>query len=227
LVTMTGVDQSPIYRSSYHSAHLTEDASRAVLWSVLAEYLSCYISPDAHVLELGAGYCHWINNVHAKVKTAVDLWEDLPKHAAADVKPVVHDLSQGLGIFQEKQFDAVLASNLIEHFKPDDASRIVADIFRVLRSQGRLIVIQPNFCYAYRQYFDDYTHRSVFTHVSLPNLMRSHGFQIEAVQAKFTPYSLRNSRIRIRPWLIRAYLHSPVRPFAGQMLVVAQKTSQF
>jgi hypothetical protein len=92
-----------------------------------------------------------------------------------------------------------------------------------LRFRGRLVVIQPNFCYAYRQYFDDYTHRSVFTHVSLPNLMRSHAFHIETIQAKFTPYSLRNSRFRIPPWLIRAYLNSPVKPFAGQMLVVAQK----
>jgi cyclopropane fatty-acyl-phospholipid synthase-like methyltransferase len=222
---MTEMDKSPVYQSTYHSAHLTEETSRSVLWSVLADYLSRYISPEAHVLELGAGYCNWINNVHAKVKVAVDLWEELSKHVASDVNPVVHDLTQGLEIFGEQQFDTVLASNLFEHFEPDHASQMIADIFRILRPQGRLIVIQPNFRYAYRQYFDDYTHRTIFTHVSLPNLMKSHGFQIEAVQAKFTPYSLRNSRIRIRPWLIRAYLHSPIRPFAGQMLVVAQKPS--
>jgi cyclopropane fatty-acyl-phospholipid synthase-like methyltransferase len=220
---MTKTDASPVYRSAYHSAHLTEENSRAVLWSVLADYLSCYILPEAHVLELGAGYCHWINNVRAKVKIAVDLWEELPRYAAADVRPIVHDLTQGLNIFEEQQFDVTLASNLLEHFEPEQASYMIAEIFRVLRPQGRLIVIQPNFCYAYRQYFDDFTHRSVFTHVSLPNLMKSHGFHIESVKAKFAPYSLRNSRFRIHPWLIRAYLNSPFKPFAGQMLIVAQK----
>jgi hypothetical protein len=34
---------------------------------------------------------------------------------------------------------------------------------------------------------------------------------------------MRESRVPIRPWLIRAYLSSPIKPMAGQMLVVAAK----
>jgi len=86
-----------------------------------------------------------------------------------------------------------------------------------------LLVIQPNFRYAYRQYFDDYTHRSVFTHVSLPNLLRAHGFAIDAVEPRFLPYSMREVGVPIPAWLVRAYLGSPLKPRAGQMLVVARK----
>ena len=220
---MTNVDQSPLYRAGYHAAHLTQDDSRAVLWGVLTDYLSRYIAPEARVLELGAGYCYWINSIRAKVKVAVDLWEELPQYAAPDVTPVLHDLSQGLAPFKEHQFTAVLASNVLEHFEPAQALQLAAETYRVLVPLGRFIIIQPNFCYAYRHYFDDYTHRSIFTHVSLPTLLKSQGFQIEVVRPKFMPYSLRDSRFPVRPWLIRAYLKSPFKPFAGQMLIIAQR----
>lgn len=85
------------------------------------------------------------------------------------------------------------------------------------------MIIQPNFRIAYRCYFDDYTHRAIFTDVSLPNLLRSHGFEIDHVQARFMPYSLKDSRVPIRPWMIKAYLRSPFKPFAGQMLVIGRK----
>jgi hypothetical protein len=85
------------------------------------------------------------------------------------------------------------------------------------------VVIQPNFRYAWRRYFDDYTHRAVFTDVSLPALLRSHGFRVDLVQPRFLPYSMRGATMPIRPWMVRAYLHSPIKPMAGQMLVVAHK----
>ncbi len=213
-----------VYDERYHAAHLTENAVRSAVWKVLAGYLAPYIPTQASVLELGAGYCDWINNVRGRHKTAVDLWRDLPKYAAPDVQAVQLDLSQGLRpAFGEQQFDAVLASNVLEHFNPDTASRLVADVFACLSAQGRFLIIQPNFRYAYRSYFDDYTHLAVFTDVSLPNLLRSHGFKIEKVLAKFMPYSLRSTRLPIKPWLIRAYLQSPLKPFAGQMLVIGRK----
>jgi SAM-dependent methyltransferase len=209
--------------TSYQAVHLTEDATRAIVWQVLVEYLSVYVPEDAHVLELGANYCYWINGVRAVRKVAVDIWAESGRYAASDVQSVQHDLSKGLPMFGDLRFDVVMASNLLEHFEPDVASRLIADVYTCLRPSGRFIVIQPNFRYAYRHYFDDYTHRSIFTDVSLPNLMRSHGFHIEQVQARFLPYSLRGSRLPIRPWLVRAYLHSPIKPFSGQMLVIGQK----
>jgi SAM-dependent methyltransferase len=212
------------HHERYHAAHLTENSARPVVWKVLAEYLSSYVPPRAHVLELGAGYCDWINSTRAARKMAVDIWSELPKHVAADVQPLQHDLSQGLlPVLGEQQFDVVLASNLLEHFESDAASRLIAEVFACLRAGGRFIIIQPNFRYAYRHYFDDYTHRSIFTDVSLPNLLRSHGFQIERVQAKFMPYSMRNRCSLAKPWLIRAYLYSPIKPFAGQMLLIGQR----
>jgi SAM-dependent methyltransferase len=210
-------------QARYHTVHLTPDPAREVVWRVIAEYLGGWIQPGDHVIEIGAGYCHWINAVRAAKRVAVDSWPEFPRHADAGVETRVMDAAPGLTTFGPGSFDVALASNVLEHFEPDTAAALVRDVAAILRPRGRFIIVQPNFTYAYRHYFDDYTHRSVFTHVSLANLLRSLGFSIAVCEPRFLPYSMRSSRVPIRPWLVRAYLRSPFRPAAGQMLLVARK----
>jgi SAM-dependent methyltransferase len=208
---------------SYHDAHFREHRSREAVWQVVAAQLAPYIPASAHVVELGAGYCHWINNVCAARRVAVDIWDGVQQHAADGVETQVIDLGRGLGHVGDASFDVVLASNLLEHFVPDATAALVADVARILKPGGRFVVVQPNFRYAFREYFDDYTHRAIFTDVSLPALLRATGFTIDEVRPRFLPYSMRDSRLPIRPWLVRAYLASPIKPRAGQMLVVATR----
>lgn len=209
--------------SAYHDVHLSEDPNRRIVWPVLNAYLARWIPADAHVLEIGAGYCHWINGVRAGRRVAVDVWPDLGRYAAPGVEVNVLDLSSGFRSLGPATFGVVLASNILEHFEPDAAARVVDDVAALLTPGGRFIIIQPNFRTAYRRYFDDYTHRSIFTDVSLSALLRSRGFRIDVCRPRFLPYSMQGARASIRPWLIRAYLRSPLKPFAGQMLIVARK----
>ncbi len=209
--------------SGYHASHLTPNPARAVVWKVVAEHLQTWIPADAAVLEIGAGYCDWINSVRAVKRVAVDIWPELSGFTGPGVEARVLDVATELGSLGSGAFDAVLASNILEHFPPDVAGSVVSDVFNALRPGGRFIVIQPNFRYASRRYFDDYTHRAVFTHVSLPALLRSRGFIIDDVMPRFLPYSMRDSRVPIASWLVRAYLRSPIKPMAGQMLVVASR----
>jgi SAM-dependent methyltransferase len=206
----------------YHEVHLPEHPSRGDVWRAIAAHLAGWIPPDAAVVEIGAGYCAWINAVQAAQRVAVDLWADLPRHAAPGVEPVVLDVTS-LRELGRARFDVALASNLLEHFDADTAAGIAGQVRDILKPRGRFIVIQPNFRYAYRRYFDDFTHRSVFTDVSLPNMLRAHGFTVEHVRPKFLPYSMRGVHIRVPAWVVRAYLASPVKPGAGQMLVVARR----
>jgi SAM-dependent methyltransferase len=203
--------------------HLPAHPARDVVWRVIAEHLAGWVPPGAHVLELGAGYCHWINHVQAARRVAVDTWPGVARHAAPGVEALVLDAVEARASIGEGRFDTVLASNFLEHFEPDRAAALVGDMAALLRPGGRALLIQPNFRDAYREYFDDYTHRSVFTHVSLANLLRSRGFAIELVRPRFLPYSMRDTRARVRPWIVRAYLRSPVKPRAGQMLIVARR----
>jgi SAM-dependent methyltransferase len=209
--------------SGYHAAHLPEDPARPIVWKVVAEHLARWMPRDGDVLEIGAGYCDWINNVAAARRVAVDIWPGIARHAAAGVETKVLDAAKELAGLGTSSFDAVLASNILEHFEPGVAISVVEDIARLLKPGGRFLIVQPNFRHAARHYFDDYTHRSVFTDVSLPNLLRAHGFRIDHVQPRFLPYSMRGSRLPIRSWTVRAYLRSPIKPMAGQMLIVASK----
>jgi SAM-dependent methyltransferase len=209
--------------TGYHTAHLPEDPARAVVWKVIAEHLSAWVPPTARVLEIGAGYCNWINNVVAAGRVAVDIWPDMVRHAGNGVEALILDVSRELPTLGPAAFDVVLASNIFEHFESGVVASVVDNVGRLLKPGGRLIVIQPNFRYAAKHYFDDYTHRSVFTDVSLPNLLRAHGFAIDRVDPKFLPYSMRGTKLPIRPWTVRAYLRSPFRPMAGQMLVIAHR----
>jgi SAM-dependent methyltransferase len=145
------------------------------------------------------------------------------RHAGPGVDARVLDATTSLRSLGAASFDVALASNVLEHFVPDTAAAVARDLLYVLKPGGRLLVIQPNFRYAWYNYFDDYTHRAVFTDVSLPAMLRAQGFQVDEVRARFLPYSMRGSRLPIRPWLVRAYLNSPFKPMAGQMLVVARR----
>lgn len=209
--------------SGYHASYLTPDPARTVVWRTIAAHLAPLVPAQAAVLEIGAGYCDWINHVRAPRRVAVDIWDQLPAHAAAGVEAHVLDISRDLPSLGTAAFDVVLASNVLEHFPPDTAATVVRDIALALRPGGRLVVVQPNFRYAWKHYFDDYTHRAIFTDVSLPALLAAHGLRVERVEPRFLPYSMRGSRLPTWPWLIRAYLRSPVKPRAGQMLVVARK----
>jgi SAM-dependent methyltransferase len=209
--------------SSYHEAHLPPDPNRAVVWSAIADYLSPWIPPGGAVLEIGAGYCDWINQVQANRRVAIDIWPGVTQYAAPGVVATVLDAATGLRSLGEGQFDSILASNVLEHFEAGAVATIAQDLFALLRQGGRLVIVQPNFRTSWRSYFDDYTHRSIFTDVSLPNLLRSIGFAVERVEPRFIPYSMRDSLVTPRSWLVRAYLRSPIRPRAGQMLVIARK----
>jgi SAM-dependent methyltransferase len=209
--------------SGYHAAHLTPDPARRIVWQAVAQHLAPYVPPASAVLEIGAGYCDWINQVQATRRVAVDIWPDLPAYAAPGVEPLVRDVSGDLASVGPAAFDAVLASNLLEHFDPDTAGTVVDNVAAVLRPGGRFVIVQPNFRFAWKSYFDDYTHRAIFTDVSLPALLRAHGFRIVDVRPKFLPYTMQGARVPITPLLVRLYLMSPFKPGAGQMLIVAER----
>ena len=99
---------------------------------------------------------------------------------------------------------------------------ITCNVYAKLRPGGRLVLIQPNFRLTARRYFDDYTHRTIFTDVSLPDLVASRGFRRERVEARFLPFSMQ-SRLSFGYRLAPLYLRLPWRPLAGQMLVIASR----
>jgi hypothetical protein len=67
---------------------------RSRIWSVLTRhFFQRWVRQNDTVLDLGAGYCEFINNIKAAKKYAMDLNPRTMSRADRDVQPIVHDVS--------------------------------------------------------------------------------------------------------------------------------------
>jgi hypothetical protein len=205
----------------YHGSRLVEDDRREVVWQSLWRYrFSAMVRPDDCVLDLGAGYCNFINCVVARRRIAIDSWEGFPAHLAPGIEHRVGSVTN-LDFLDDGAVDFAFASNLFEHLTKDEFSTTLDALRSKLSERGTLTIMQPNYRYAFREYFDDFDHKSVYTHVSLPDYLIANGYAVFLVEPRFMPLSVK-SRLPVRPFLIRAWLAVPFKPLGKQMLVCAR-----
>jgi SAM-dependent methyltransferase len=212
-------------KRSYFTTRFVSDPKREALWRHLTAYLAQFIPPGATVLELGAGYCHFINRVPAARRVAVDIGPQINEAAGPGVETHQAGALAFLQHTQAEQFDFILASNFFEHFKWEELHALIPQVLRALRPGGRLAVIQPNFRLAPNRYFDDYTHRTIFTDVSLRDWLESAGFDVVKQTPRFLPLTIK-SRLGSFSFLTPLYLRMPWRPLAGQMFVLAERRKE-
>lgn len=209
--------------ADYLEARFTYDPGRVKVWRAIVQDLERrFIAPEGAVLELGCGYGDFINQVRARRKIAVDLLPQVAPHLAPEVE--FHPGQAGeLDFLEDGSLDVVFASNLLEHLERPQVLQVLTQVRRVLRPGGRLILIQPNYRLCYRDYFDDYTHVSVFSDESLCGLLLSQGYGIECRRAGYLPLTIK-SRLPKSYWLTRLYLGLGLPLLARQMLIVAQRS---
>jgi SAM-dependent methyltransferase len=145
----------------YHAARLPADPRRDIVWHALWRFhFNRLVRGDDTVLDLGCGYGNFINQVVARRRIAIDSWPDFPDFLAPGVEAVVGSVTE-LGFLPDGGVDFAFASNLFEHI-PQSAFTLVLDALRgKLSARGTLTILQPNYRYAYREYFDDYTHVAI------------------------------------------------------------------
>ncbi len=206
--------------SEYFSVRFKEIEGRSRVWRAIVEDLEPHLASAGTVVDIGTGYGDFINNVHAKTRIGIDLLPDSKQY----LKPGITFAKASITKLplRAASADVVFASNLFEHLTEAEVGLACAEVKRVLKRSGRLVLVQPNWRYAYRNYYDDYTHRSVFSDVSLPDRLTAAGFTIDTVKAKYLPLTMR-SRLPRSYWLTKLYLLLPFKPVGGQMLVVARK----
>ena len=206
----------------YYQSRFVYEPGRKAVWKEITNYLQRFIPADATVIDLGAGYCDFINQVKAGKRYAIDVGPFLEQYVQKGVTPLAGEAGEILKQFPDNSVTVVFSSNFLEHLEWPEIKIVTAQVKRILVNKGRWIIIQPNFKYAARNYFDDYTHRTVFTETSLSDYLKSEGFLSEVKIARFLPFSF-HSRLPKNPFLVKSYLRLPVRPLARQMLIVARK----
>jgi SAM-dependent methyltransferase len=84
--------------------------------------------------------------------------------------------------FNDKIFDFVFSKSVIEHlWTPDN---FIKEIYRVLKPEGRIIIMAPDWHSQRLIFYNDYTHIHPYTTVSLSGLLKMYGFR-EVTSEKF------------------------------------------
>jgi len=216
------VDQN-IYRTRFDEEGLSK---KIEIWRVLAKHwFPKFISAESVTLDLGAGACGFINTVASREKIAIDRNPDVVEFASEGVRCIVDELLPGLKQIPPDSIDAVMASNVFEHLPNKEyLFECLTHAYRVLRSGGKLIVMQPNFRAVKERFYDFSDHCLPLTEKGMAEALASSGFTIEYVKGRFLPYTTK-SRYPKWPILVRLYLLFPIahRFMGGQMFIVGSK----
>ena len=103
-----------------------------------------------------------------------------------DISPEAKDLSPDLHIviedsdsiklpFDDNSFDVIYSKSFIEHLH--NPSFFLNEAYRIIKPQGLLITLTPDWEVQYKKFYDDYTHITPFTAVSLEEIQKACGFK--------------------------------------------------
>lgn len=102
-----------------------------------------------------------------------------------DISPQSVNLSSNLDVqicdfeiddlpFPDEHFDVFFSKSLLEHLS--SPIELLTKAKRVLKPGGLMIAMVPDWESQYKKYYDDFTHRSPFTKISLKNISLVAGF---------------------------------------------------
>jgi ubiquinone/menaquinone biosynthesis C-methylase UbiE len=213
---------SAIYERRFVESTGLEKRNR--VWRTLcSSFFDTLIGSNQDVLDLACGYGEFINNVSAKSKTAIDLNPDAERHLSSGVRFVCCPALEPT-LADETQ-DVVFASNFLEHLRDkNELVLLLAQVRRVLRNEGRFIVMGPNIKYAYKEYWDFFDHHLPLSHLSLVEGLEASSFRVVRTIPRFLPFTM-VGKMPTFDWMIKLYLKIPLvwAILGKQFLIVAEK----
>jgi SAM-dependent methyltransferase len=200
------------------------EAYRNRVWNVLVnKFFSRWIRPEDCVLDLGCGYCEFINNITAAQKFAMDLNPSARDRVSRNTRFIEQDCSTPWPL-PDDSLDIIFSSNFFEHLPSKAALQAtLLEAYRCLKPGGHLIAIGPNVKLLSGEYWDFFDHHLPLTELSLSEALVMAGYKVDLALARFLPYTM-SQGFRPPIWTLRLYLKFPLlwKLFGRQFLVIGR-----
>jgi SAM-dependent methyltransferase len=207
--SIAGSDEG--YRSRVYAAYVTARGdippSAVSALAPRAAYLRRMIryhfpaDRDARIVELGCGYGALIYFAGKAGYRSIE-GVDRSREQVAVAKRLniggvrEGDLMEALSSIPAGSRDAVVAFDVIEHFRKHEITALVDEVFRVLRPKGRFLIHTPNgeSPFGSRMRYGDFTHEIAFTRESLGQVLLSSGFSsVNCYEDSPAPHGIKSS----------------------------------
>lgn len=211
-----------IYQNRFNKK---EQLKRNLLWQTLNQfYFQQFIKPNDVVMDIAAGYCEFINNIHAKRRIAVDINPDINIFADKKIEIINTNIFK-IPKTYFNQINCIFISNFLEHLdNKEEIVQLLNLCHKILKKNGRILILQPNIDLAKEKYWDCFDHKVPLNSNSMIEALEISEFKNIKAVTRFLPFTTKSS-LPIIPLFVKIYLMLPpkIRPFAGQSLFIAQK----
>ena len=199
---------------------------RQQIWNDLySGFFHKYCNNADTVLDLAAGFGEFIIACKSKNKIAVDLNPETSDILEPKGIRVVMESAEKLDSIDDNSVDVCFVSNFFEHLPSKDIlDNVLVEIYRILKSNGKLLILQPNYRFSYDLYFDCYDHYIPLSDRSLSEALLLSNFIIKECYPKFLPFTTKSNYPK-NSVFIKIYLKFPFlwNIFGKQLFIVATK----
>ena len=130
------------------------------------------------ILEIGCGRGEFLNEFIEKGLDGYGL--DISNYSAnkfPKIKLKLSDVAKNKTLpYEDSKFDYIFTKSFIEHFY--EPEYLFKEMGRVLKKDGCLITLTPDWEDNYKMFYDDFTHKRPFTMTSLKNIHKICGFDV-------------------------------------------------
>ncbi len=224
---MSEIENSKKLQEEYSLRFSGLEEYRRKVWKILCkDVFQKHISKDSKVLDIGSGYGEFITNIEAKVKYAIDLNPDGKKYLTEDINFLNQDCSSTWETIESNSIDIVFSSNFLEHlFKKEQVENTLAEAYKCLKPNGKIILMGPNIRFLAGEYWDFWDHHIPISDNSMAEVLKLCNFEVESVVPKFLPYTMSGGG---QPPLLFLKIFLKCRFlwkfFGKQFLIVAKKS---
>jgi len=129
----------------------------------------------AKVLDIGCGNGRFLMTAPKNVQAeGIEIIEsEIKKCLEKGLKVKKVDIEKSAP-FKKESFDGISMSHIIEHL--NNSQEVLKKIKSIMKKNGKLMILTPNFSACYKKFYDDPTHKRPFTKQSLFRILYDAGF---------------------------------------------------